>query len=692
MNLFFEESGDFKSGHVLSHSGESYQVELPSGKRSKVRVKDVLLQFESPAAAELLTEAHLAAEDLDLDFLWEVAGTEEFGFAELGGEYFGHAPTPSEAAGLLMKLHAAPIYFHKKGKGRYKAAPQASLQAAQAGIEKKRLQSLLQAQYVEELKAGQLPQAMQALVRQLLFKPDKNSLEYKALEAACNDLHTSAPRLMLACGGINSAKELHMSKFLLENFPKGTGFALLAVPAMPELPVADVQAFSIDDVTTTEIDDAFSLQILADGLVRIGIHIAAPGLGIRPDDAIDAIARQRMSTVYMPGDKITMLPDELVQAFTLGAGQTRPALSLYATVDTADWSVIATESRAEAVPMVSNLRLNDLDSLVTEEALATGEGEYPHKAELAVLWQWAQVLEQGRMAKRETFGLRPEQNNRVDYNFYVEDDVVSVVRRKRGAPLDKIVAELMIFANSSWGKMMHEHGVPGIYRAQGGGTGNGWAAKMQVRMVTHAAPHQGLGVDQYAWSTSPLRRYTDLVNQWQILACVQHGVTAPMAAPFKQRDASLFAIVSAFETAYAAYGDFQSNMERYWCLRWLGQENSRLVEAVVLKDEIFRLIDIPLVIRLSGTAPMARGAQVRLDLIGWDEVDLTVEARLLEVIAVPGADTLVQTEEEDEISDTEAETDVASGEQAAAESDSAQQQAAAEVASGADADKGALAE
>jgi exoribonuclease-2 len=241
------------------------------------------------------------------------------------------------------------------------------------------------------------------------------------------------------------------------------------------------------------------------------------------------------------------------------------------------------------------------------------------------------------MQKREAFGLRPEQNNRIDFNFYVEDDVVSLVRRKRGAPLDKIVAELMIFANSSWGKMMHEHGVPGIYRSQGGGTGGGWAAKMQVRMVTHAAPHQGLGVDQYAWSTSPLRRYTDLVNQWQIIACAEHGVAAPLVAPFKPRDANLFAIVSAFDAAYAAYGDFQSNMERYWCLRWLGQEQARQVEAVVLKDELLRLVEIPLVIKLAGMPPVARGTQVTLDILRWDEIDLTVEARLLEIAAAPDA-------------------------------------------------------
>jgi exoribonuclease-2 len=446
---------------------------------------------------------------------------------------------------------------------------------------------------------------------------------------------------------------------LFENFPKGAGFPSVPVPSVTaKLPVADVAAFSIDDVTTTEIDDAFSVQPLPDGNVKVGIHIAAPGLGIRPDDAIDKMARQRMSTVYMPGDKITMLPDEIVNAFTLAEGTTCPALSLYATLDPkAEWAVISTETRAELVPIASNLRHNQLDDLVNEETLASGEGEYPHKADFAVLWQWAQQLEQGRMKKREGFGLKPEQNNRIDFNFYVENDIVSVVRRKRGAPLDKIVAELMIFANSTWGKMLHDHGVPGIYRSQGGGTGNGWAAKMQVRMVTHAAPHQGLGVDQYAWSTSPLRRYTDLVNQWQIIACAEHGVTAPLVAPFKPRDANLFAIVSAFDAAYAAYGDFQSNMERYWCLRWLAQEEARQVDAVVLKDEILRLVDIPLVIKLPGMPSVARGAQVTLDLLRWDEVDLSIEARLLEIAATPGDAAASEEYEEDEGADAQAEGD-----------------------------------
>ena len=210
------------------------------------------------------------------------------------------------------------------------------------------------------------------------------------------------------------------------------------------------------------------------------------------------------------------------------------------------------------------------------------------------------------------------------------------------------MAELMIFANSTWGKLLHEHGIPGIYRSQGGGSGS-WLNRMQVKMVTHAAPHQGLGVDQYAWCTSPLRRYTDLVNQWQILACVNYGVTAPLSAPFKPKDANLFAIVSAFDSVYNAYGEFQSKMERYWCLRWLSQNNVKQTEAVVIRDEMLRLVDIPLTIAMPGMRPLARGTQVRIDLIRWDEIDLSVEARLLDV--TENVDETASDENEEELSE-----------------------------------------
>lgn len=634
MNVFFEESGSFKAGSVLSRQGDAFQVELPGGRRAKVRAKDVLIEFEKPAAGELMQQADEAAQQIDLDFLWECAPAEEFAYAALADEYFGASYDPVERAALVLRLHGAPVYFRRKGRGQYQRAPEEQLKMALAGLERKRQQALVQAGYEEELKAGRLPDAFAGKALGLLTKPDKNSIEYKALDAAALARGVSPARLMLDCGGIPSARALHEARFLAEYFPHGTGFPAVAVGKLPEdLPRADVNAFSIDDITTTEIDDAFSVEHLSDGRVRIGVHIAAPALGIVRGDAVDAIARARLSTVYMPGDKITMLPDDVVDVFTLKEGDYRPALSLYIIVKRDTQEIVANETRAEYVYVKSNLRHNTLDELVTEDALAAGTGDYPHKDDIAALWPLAQALFERRQVARAGYGLKREVQRNTDYNFYVEGEHVSITPRRRGSPLDLIVSELAILANSTWGAFLHDHSVPGIYRTQRAfGMPSG---PKRTRMQTSAAPHEGLGVPQYAWSTSPLRRYVDLVNQWQLLACVQHGVTAKLAAPFKQKDADLYAVVQGFDDTYAAYADHQRRMEYFWCLRWIKQEGRKQVSATVVKGELVRLDEVPLLLHVPALGVHARGTRVLLDVMSVDELTIEASVRLVSVLDAP---------------------------------------------------------
>lgn len=652
MNVFFEESGSFKAGAVLQKQGDAFQVELPGGRRAKVRAKDVLIEFEKPAAGDLMKEADTIAQDIDLDFLWECAPEEEFPFATLGADYFGDKFGAVERAALVLRMHGAPVYFRRKGRGQYQRAPQEQLQMALASLEKKRQQALVQAGYEEELKAGKLPEALAAKAIGLLTKPDKNTIEYKALEAAAAARGISQARLMLECGGIPSARALHEARFLSEFFPHGVGFPAVEIPPLPEdLPEAEVEAFSIDDVTTTEIDDAFSVQQLADGRIRIGVHIAAPALGIARGDMVDAIARTRLSTVYMPGDKITMLPDSVVETFTLAEGGLRPALSLYIIVNRETQEIVASETRAERVFVKTNLRHNHLDEFVTEETLANGSGDYPHKEDIAVLWPLAQALFEKRQEARATYGLRREVQRNNDFNFYVEGEHITITPRRRGSPLDLIVAELAILANSSWGAFLNDHGVPGIYRSQRGFGGPG---PKRTRMQTTPAPHEGLGVAQYAWSTSPLRRYVDLVNQWQLIACVQHGVAAKLAAPFKPKDADLFAVVQGFDDTYSAYADHQRRMEYFWCLRWLKQENRKQVAASVVKDDLVRLDEIPLMLHVPGLGVHARGTKVMLDVMSIDELTVEASCRLLHVIDAPSASAEAPEEEaEEEIIETD---------------------------------------
>jgi exoribonuclease-2 len=200
---------------------------------------------------------------------------------------------------------------------------------------------------------------------------------------------------------------------------------------------------------------------------------------------------------------------------------------------------------------------------------------------------------------------------------------VRISERRRGAPLDLIVAEAMILANSTWGGWIAENGVPGIYRSQAS-----LAPGIKVRMGTKPAPHAGMGVAQYTWATSPLRRYVDLVNQWQIIACARHGRTAALVAPFRPKDAALFAIISGFDAAYSAYNDFQHGIERYWALRWLEQNQVAEIEAAVMKDGLVRAETLPLVFRVPGTESLPRGSRVRARVAGIDLLTLDLHATL----------------------------------------------------------------
>ena len=639
MFVLFEETGKFLAGRILSEADSSLQVELDSGKRVKVKAANALLKFEKPAPAEFIAAGQRTSEEIDLDLAWEFASDEEFGFAELAREYFSadasKPASPEQQAAALFRLYDAPHYFRRAGKGRFKKAPPEILQQALAAIEKKKQVTAQIAAWADELGRGQCPAPIRDQLYKILFKPDKNSAEYKAVVDASRATHTAPLDLLQKAGAIASPYQFHWKRFLFENFPKGTRFPeLQAPPIKDELPLVDVRAFSIDDSSTTEIDDALSVSGLGSGVVTLGVHIAAPGLAVLPGGPIDAVGRARMSTVYMPGYKLTMLPDDVVQAYTLQEGRNCPALSLYLTMDEATLEITASVTRLEQVPIVSNLRHDALDNTFTEAFFEAAQLAAPVDVQWGVEMTFLHRLARHLKGQREIVRGKPENFNRPDYNFKLDnptggepqgDEPVTISTRQRGAPLDLIVAEAMILANSTWGQWLAEHGVPGIYRSQAS-----MAPGVKVRMGTKSLPHAGLGVKSYAWCTSPLRRYTDLVNQWQIIAVTRHGRTAALAAPFKPKDADLFSVISCFDAAYSAYNGFQSGIERYWTLKYLEQNGITELTATSFKDNLVRADDLPLVLGAMGAQGLPRGARVRIKLGAIDEITLDVFGTVIE--------------------------------------------------------------
>ncbi|MEO8346887.1 MAG: RNB domain-containing ribonuclease [Betaproteobacteria bacterium] len=607
MNVLFEDDGHLKAGSVLADNDASLQVESASGKRLKIKSGAVLLRFERPAAGVIMVDAQKLAAELDPTFLWEASGDGEFGFDGLAREYYGAQPTPAQATAVAMLLHASPMHFYKKGKGRYRKAPPEALQAALASIERKQREATQIAGWVAALSAHRLPEEFRPKLSMLLYKPDKNTLEWKALAAACDAGKTNPVDLLAASGAIPSTHDFHFNRFLADAFPKGIAFPEWGtLPPSPELPRADVRAFSIDDAATTEIDDAFSVRELANGNVEIGIHIACPALAITRGSALDAIARERLSTVYMPGRKLTMLPEVAVRAFTLKEGTAAPAVSLYIETDAAGVPV-SHATRLNLVPIAANLDLSTLSDAFANPLPSPADP--PWTAEMRALWKLVQHLS----AKRGKTDV-----NRIDYSFDVDWDAgpegrVTITPRERGSPLDKLVAELMIHVNSTWGQALAAKGAAGLYRVQSGG---------KVKMSTRPGEHQGLGLTHYLWSSSPLRRYCDLVNQRQLLA-----VIADATPPYGDNDAELFAALADFEATYSQYAEFQDRMEQYWCLRWLVQQNVVETSASVIRDNLVRFERLPWVQRLADLPEQPPETVIKVGIARVDLLHATLECR-----------------------------------------------------------------
>ena len=582
MNIFYEESGQFKVAAIVQKNDATYQVDTQHGKRTKVKANNVFAEFDGDMAA-FLENAQAQAADIDTDLLWEVCGEEEFSAEAIAEEYYGHAPTKTELAATLIALYAAPMYFYKKAKGVFKAAPEETLKQALAAIERKKQQDAQIDAWAEALKRGEMPSEIAADLKTILHAPDKQSLTYKAFTKAADALKTSAYELAKKTGGITSIPQYLQDGFEIKYFPKGTGFPDLALPEMPDLPKADVTAFSIDDESTTEVDDALSLTDLGNGTKRVGIHIAAPSLAIKPGDKMEKNIMERLSTVYFLGGKITMLPENWIAAFSLDAGAYRPAVSIYFDVDS-EFNVGEPTCKIEAVNIAENLRIQTIEPHFNAETGLDEAGEmmFAHHQDLIWFHQFAVALQKAR-GKYE-----PDRAPQYDYSIELDEEgKVSVVRRERGSPIDMLVSEMMILANSTWAQMLHDNDLPGLFRVQPAG---------KVRMSTKSEPHIGMGVQHYGWFTSPLRRAADYINQKQLLSLID-DTAEPL---FRQSDAELFAALRDFDTAYAAYADFQRQMEAYWSLVYLQQQGTSELTATILKEDLVRIEGLPLVTRATG--------------------------------------------------------------------------------------------
>ena len=429
------------------------------------------MRFASPGAAEVLAHAQRLAAELDAGFLWEASGDGEFGFDELAREYYGDAPDAAQAAAVALLLQSSPMHFYKRGKGRYRKAPPDALKAALASVERKAREAEQTAAWVARACApAGCPTRCATRCRCCCTGPTRRaSRGRRVARGGGRRAHRRGRAARARAARIPSTHDYHFNRLLAEAFP-----------ARHRLPAARRRCAcrSTTCRSPTCARSRSTTRPRPRSTTRSRCRCAPTAASSSASTsrarrsrcraaARTTRGRARLSTVYMPGRKITMLPDDdgrRVHAARVGDAAGAVAVRRDGSGRPAGAPRDARRARAdrrEPAPLQHRRRR----SRPTRRRRTSRRGRRSCARCGGSSRELAAARAQGRLRARRL-------------RFYVDWDApgargeagrVAIVPRARGSPLDKLVAELMIHVNATWGRLLAEAGVAGpLPRAAGG--------------------------------------------------------------------------------------------------------------------------------------------------------------------------------------------------------------------------------
>ncbi len=348
-------------------------------------------------------------------------------------------------------------------------------------------------------------------------------------------------------------------------------------PDQNRLDLTHLKVYTVDDETTTEIDDGLSWEMLPDNRERVWVHIADPTRWLVPEDELDLDARKRGSTVYLPTGMIPMFPEILATGpMSLIQGEICCALSFGIILDDTggveDYSI-----HASLIKPTYRLTYEDVNDI-----LESGVREEP---EIAALGKWALKRKSWRYQQGAISINMPEAT------IKVKDDEVNIDLLD-DSPSRKLVAEMMILAGEVAARYGKTHNIPLPFRGQPqpelppeeellllpAGFVRACAMRRcmpRSEMSINPLRHAGLGLETYTQATSPIRRYSDLLTHFQIKAHLRGDVLPFSAEQLKEVMMNVTSI-----TQEVVMVERQTN--RYWALEYLRRHLDKAWDTTVL--------------------------------------------------------------------------------------------------------------
>jgi exoribonuclease-2 len=616
---------------------------------------------DSPSAQEqskfllaLKAQSLKLAESVNLEELWQIATEfpKSYSSEELAELAFAN-PSAEQHLSVKLLLLSDKAYFKRDNQlflARAAHIVEEIKHSQHVQLERKRLRRSL----VESLKGGEraastLPEELSpliALLKRYAVGSDLNSSEEREareltellLEGIKKDSSKVNPavayQLLERLGIFGALTNPAWERAGLPGtivFKEGSerkSESLACTSERQDLTALDV--FTIDDITTRDMDDALSLESKEFGY-RLGIHITDVSAEIDPNSQLDKAVSQRLSSIYLPERTIHMLPEALsLERLSLRESQARKAMTLFVDLDRS-YQILKTQIVASTVVVKRRWTYDQVDDL-----LENSNSEFSTFYEIACALEEARILKGAARIQKTEIAIGIDQAGRVSLSEIDEQ-----------SPARSLIAEMAVLINRVIAEYCRDNKIPVIYRGQPEAVADSPDKPEEGRALDHfirvhlkrseaslvAKPHSGLGLDAYLQITSPIRRFVDLINQRQLMAFISNR-------PLPYSFADLEKILESLEDGLQKISKVSKESKRFWLLRYLeqrvasqGDPNSRRIGGVVVRltpknplielDEVFfaafakanRKLEVGEKVQLVISAIVAKDDYLRLEVV-----------------------------------------------------------------------------
>jgi len=624
-------------------NGKRIRVKIGRNKEAKLPLNRVLLKTGTTCnsheeVVHFSERSRALMDEIDLKIAWKsLSGNEDIVSSAHIAEACGLDSSPYSIAAVLLSIEEDSTYFYSSDGGfgcHTEEAIETQMEKRSKECKRqKEISDLLTTMDKGELSLNLTKDQKSELnhIREYAIHGDRYNRSGRAIEllsqirsGSNESIQIYAYNKLTECGvlDINYPREIDIAgipktfdnKVLLE------ASCLKDYPTSEEdiLDLTGLDTFTIDDESTTDRDDAFS--VVND---TIWIHVTDIRSLIPENCEIDLEASSRSATLYTPDIILPMLPSEISEGLgSLDAEQNRRCLSIKLDATTGescfDWTIHHAKIKSD-----KSLSYRQADKILSDK-------DDPLHLTFSHVRESMQCHETARIRKGAFALNRPELSITVS-----EDKNIDVKVLQRNSPSRSMVAELMIVYNSLIGTYCADNRIPVPFRIQSDPEDSlplempegpfKWHSIGKLlrpaKLSTTGGIHSGLGVENYVQASSPLRRYLDLVVQRQVISYMSSKSN-------RYDDTEIGTIANIADTQFRTLRRIENDRLKYWFLKYLNAQHlegpkEEVLKAIILENlderpSNFELVDFPYRGKCHFPNTVKPGEQCYLQLNGVD--------------------------------------------------------------------------